>query len=226
MNNNNALLIIDMQCENGFALEGFDTVVRNTSSLLSAARQQAVAVFYSRHINLADGTGLPPNEPLASDGGPASYRSGTTAVEILPALAPIAGETVIDKPRYSAFFQTDLHARLQQQGIDTLTVSGVLTDVCVMTTVYDAFALGYRIRLVTDACTATTAAAHYSALLILANWVYSLELVTTAQWLRSMAGEPYTGCTPTSPDQFAHQVHELPGAIDRLHTRLHAQAQE
>ncbi|WP_256661464.1 isochorismatase family cysteine hydrolase, partial [Pseudomonas sp. F01002] len=69
---------------------------------------------------------------------------------------PQPDELIIDKGRYSAFHRTDLDARLKVLGVDTLIVCGVLTDVCVLSTVFDAFALGYHIRLVSDACTTTS----------------------------------------------------------------------
>jgi len=105
-------------------------------------------------------------------------------------------------------------------GSDTLIVCGVLTDVCVLGTVFDAFALGYRIRLVSDACTTTTQAGHYSALLIMTNWVYALEILTGAQCLRALDGEDYLSLIPGQPDEFAYQPHELESTIARLQTRL------
>jgi nicotinamidase-related amidase len=225
MNNKNALLIIDMQQEDSFVLEHFDTVVSNTASLLETARQQRVPILYTRHVNPADGSDLPRGEPLAPDGGPSGYRAGSRQVEIVDSLAPRPAETVIDKGRYSAFHRTDLDARLKALGIDTLTVCGVLTDVCVLTTVFDAFALGYHIRLVSDACTTTTLAGHYSALLIMANWVYSLEILTSDECRRALENRDYLSLNPEHPDLFAHQPHELPGTIARLQTHL-ARTQE
>ncbi|KPH01546.1 isochorismatase [Pseudomonas sp. RIT-PI-q] len=225
MNNKNALLIIDMQQEDGFVLENLDTVVSHTAALLDTARRQRVPVIYTRHINKADGRDLPRGEPRAADGGPSSYRAGTRQVQIIECLAPQPDELIIDKGRYSAFHRTDLDARLKTLEIDTLIVSGVLTDVCVLSTVFDAFALGYHIRLVSDACTTTTLAGHYSALLIMANWVYSLEILSCAQCLRALESRDYLSLAPDCPDAFAHQPHEFENTIARLHTHL-ARTQE
>ncbi|WP_448111123.1 isochorismatase family cysteine hydrolase [Pseudomonas lini] len=225
MNNKNALLIIDMQQEDGFVLEHFDTVAANTAALLETARRQRVPVIYTRHINQADGSDLPRGEPRAADGGPSSYRTGTRQVEIIERLAPQPDELIIDKGRYSAFHRTDLDARLKALRVDTLIVCGVLTDVCVLSTVFDAFALGYHIRLVSDACTTTTLAGHYSALLIMANWVYALEILTCAECLRALEGREYLSLIPERPDLFAHQPHELESTITRLQTHL-ARTQE
>jgi nicotinamidase-related amidase len=220
MNNNNALLIIDMQQEDGFVLENLDRVVAHTTALLDTARRQRMPVIYTRHINQADGSDLPHGEPLAADGGPGSYRAGTRQVEIIEDLAPLPGEWIFDKGRYSAFHRTDLDARLKALEVNTLIICGVLTDVCVLTSVFDAFALGYRVRLVSDACTTTTEAGHYSALLIMANWVYSLEILTSEQCLRALQQLDYVSLTPERPDLFAHQPHELESTIARLQSRL------
>jgi nicotinamidase-related amidase len=225
MNNNNALLIIDMQQEDGFVLERFGTVVANTAALLATARQQRVPVLYTRHINQADGSDMPRGEPRATDGGPSSYRAGTRQVEIIESLAPRPEEAVIDKGHYSAFHRTDLDARLKALEVDTLVICGVLTDVCVLSSVFDAFALGYHVRLVSDACTTTTLAGHYSALLIMANWVYSVEILTSSECRRALENRDYVSLNPEQPDQFAHQPDELPGTIARLHSHL-ARTQE
>lgn len=220
MNNKNALLIIDMQQEDSFVLENFDTTVTHIAALLDTARRQRVPVIYTRHINQADGSDLPRGEPRAADGGPSSYRAGTRQVEIIERLAPRPDEWVLDKGRYSAFHRTDLDARLKALGVDTLIVSGVLTDVCVLSSVFDAFALGYHIRLVSDACTTTTLAGHYSALLILANWVYALEILSCVQCLRALEDRDYLSMTPEYPDVFAHQPHEFESTIARLQAHL------
>ncbi|WP_297845974.1 isochorismatase family cysteine hydrolase [Pseudomonas sp.] len=225
MNNKNALLIIDMQQEDGFVLENFDTVVSNTAALLDCARRQRVPVIYTRHINQADGSDMPRGEPRAADGGPSGYRAGTRQVEIIEQLAPQADEQVLDKGRYSAFHRTDLDARLKALSVDTLIISGVLTDVCVLSSVFDAFALGYHIRLVSDACTTTTSAGHHSALLIMANWIYALEVLTSAQCLRALEKLDYLSLIPERPDQFAHQPHEFESTIACLQSHL-ARTQE
>ncbi|CAI8842395.1 cysteine hydrolase family protein [Pseudomonas sp. IT-P294] len=225
MNNKNALLIIDMQQEDGFVLENIDTVVANTAALLDTARLAQVPVIFTRHINQADGSDMPRGEPRATDGGPSSYRAGTRQVQILERLAPRPEEWVLDKSRYSAFHRTDLDARLNALGIDTLTITGVLTDVCVLSSVFDAFALGYHIRLVSDACTTTTQSGHHSALLIMANWVYSLEILSTEQCLRALENLEYVSLTPGRPDFFAHQPHEFESTIARFQSHL-ARTQE
>lgn len=57
---------------------------------------------------------------------------------------------ILDKPGYSAWLGTDLHAALQRGGVDSLMISGAETDVCVLATVMGAVDLGYRVIVVED----------------------------------------------------------------------------
>jgi nicotinamidase-related amidase len=226
MNTDRALLVIDMQQEEGFPLHDLHPVIDNHAALLSAMRSAGIPILYSRHVNAADGSDLPPGEPRDAAGRPASYRAGSRQVEILERLAPRPGERVFDKPRYSCFHRTGLDRHLRELGVRRLAVAGVLTDACVLATVLDAFALGYRVELIADACTSTTGAAHYAALLIMTNWVYAIELFATEQYLRALRGEPFSSCRPTAPDSFAHQPAAFAAAIARLESSLGLQRRE
>ena len=68
------------------------------------------------------------------------------------ALSPVDDEYVVDKPRYSGFASTNLDIHLRGLGIRTLLVCGVATNVCVESTIRDAFFLEYHPVLVRDAC--------------------------------------------------------------------------
>jgi nicotinamidase-related amidase len=73
--------------------------------------------------------------------------------EIWPRFAPAARdrELVLAKRRYSAFFATDLALVLGEQGVDTVIVAGVKTNVCIRATCQDAFANGFRVVLPREA---------------------------------------------------------------------------
>jgi nicotinamidase-related amidase len=71
-------------------------------------------------------------------------------VEIYEGLKPHPGDLVVAKPRYSAFYGTDLEAILRSKGIDTLIVSGTVTSVCCDSTARDAFSRDYKVIFLSD----------------------------------------------------------------------------
>jgi nicotinamidase-related amidase len=76
---------------------------------------------------------------------------GTPGVDIYPELAPAPGEHVIKKHRYSGFFGTDLDMILREWGVDTVIVSGTITESCCLATVRDAMFRNYRVIFLSDA---------------------------------------------------------------------------
>lgn len=80
---------------------------------------------------------------------------GTAGVEVMPELRRDPGDFTFLKRRYSAFFATDLDLTLKDNMIDTLVVFGVVTNICVRSTVHDAFFNGYKVIVPHDACAAT-----------------------------------------------------------------------
>ena len=159
------LLIVDMQ--NDFCTAGFGAhragrdisaaiaAIHGIRRLLDAARKATVAVAHVGFQTL-------PNH--ASDSGPwlAQRRRATFSAEdlclagsegaaFIEPLAPIAGEWVVHKHRYSAFTGTDLDLLLRARRIRSLVVAGVSTNACVESTVRAGFELDYYICTPPDA---------------------------------------------------------------------------
>ncbi|MBI3973001.1 MAG: cysteine hydrolase [Chloroflexi bacterium] len=168
-----ALVVIDMQGD--FLLPGgFGEVLGNDASrlrpaiqpsmrVLAAARELGMLVVHTREGHLADLSDCPPAKRLRGqlalgigDPGPMGriLVRGEPGWEIVPELAPIAGEIVIDKPGKGAFFATPLDHVLLSRGISSLLVAGVTTEVCVQTTVREANDRGYECLVLAD-CTAS-----------------------------------------------------------------------
>lgn len=165
-----ALLIIDMQRDfvepAGFGeMLGNDTsplqlTIEPTRRVLDAARKAGMLVVHTREGHRPDLTDCPPAKLtrggttfIGSDGpmGRVLVR-GEKGHDIVPELAPIEGEPVIDKPGKGSFYATDLELILQNKGIKTLLVCGVTLEVCVHTTVREANDRGYECVVLSD-CT-------------------------------------------------------------------------
>src|ERR1700677_1347463 len=154
---NTALLIIDMQRDflepGGFGeMLGNDVsqlrrTIEPNKKLLAAWRAAGLQVFHTREGHRPDLTDLPPAKKIRGrskttigDPGPMGriLVRGQAGHDIIPELYPAAGEPIIDKPGKGAFFATDLHAILQNRGIQQIVVTGVTTGGCLNTTVREA----------------------------------------------------------------------------------------
>jgi biuret amidohydrolase len=93
-----------------------------------------------------------------------ALQEGTPAVEIMDEVAPGPGEPVVRGQGTSGFDRTELDSMLRWEGVDTLVLAGVATDVAVESTAGAACDLGYRTVIVSDARTADSDDAHASAL--------------------------------------------------------------
>lgn len=165
-----ALVLIDMQRD---FLEpgGFGESLGNDVSLLrraiepcvrllAAARAQGLCVVHTREGHLPDLSDVPPAKlakgdgPKIGDAGPMGriLVRGEPGHGLIPELAPLDSEVVIDKPGKGAFYATRLGQELEARGIESLIVCGVTTEVCVHTTVREANDRGYRCVVPGDTC--------------------------------------------------------------------------
>ena len=80
---------------------------------------------------------------------------GSWGAQVIDELEPRPDDLYIVKRRYSAFFNTDLDLTLRDLRVDTLVIIGVVTNICVRSTVHDGFFLGYQV-VVPEDCVAAT----------------------------------------------------------------------
>jgi len=92
---------------------------------------------------------------------------GTRGIEIVDGIGYQAGDLRIVKRRYSCFLATDLDLLLRGLGVQTLLITGVDSNVCVLWTAGDGFQLDYHVRVLEDCTAGTTLDEHEAALLIL-----------------------------------------------------------
>ena len=89
---------------------------------------------------------------------------GTEGSEVVDALKPEPSDIVLPKRRFSAFFKTDLDQTLRVFGVDTLVVTGLTTEFCVLTTVMDGLCLDFSVIILEDCSTSHSDERHQTCL--------------------------------------------------------------
>lgn len=206
--NNTALLLIDMQNEASFNIQGMDQALDNAGLVLRACRQMKIPVLYSRHTHRPDGLDASIGEPVPEN-GTIAYCLGTKAVEISEKVRPEPGEPVIDKHRWSSFFATELDLLLRGLDIKTLIIGGFVTDGCVLNTVYDAFFRDYQVILVKDMMAASSTLAHACSVINMANWVYEMTIIRADETVKMINKRKFHAWHWKKPDQFHPEPHEI-----------------
>ena len=156
-----ALLVIDIQQEDFIEMNKSNwddprwDCIRNGKRVLDVFRKKGLPVIQIKEVHRPNGVDGAEGIHCLEDRPENDYAKLTY---------PIAGEYLISKRRYSAFFGTDLEILLKGLRVSTLYMIGGLTDVCVHYTAADAHQHDYRIRVVTDAVAGSDQAAHEASL--------------------------------------------------------------
>jgi nicotinamidase-related amidase len=177
-----ALIVVDMQ--NGFChpegsfpriglgLEGAEAAVRNAAIAVKQARAADVPVIFTRHLyrlgRADEGPALIRNSPaLAMVNG---LAAGSWDAEVVDDLDCEPDDLKLDKVRFDAFQWTSLEPLLRGLSVRKLLICGVVTNLCVETTVRSAFMRDFPVTLIEDACAAKTRRLHELSIEVLSSY--------------------------------------------------------
>lgn len=146
------LLVIDMQkffldSDSSSFTEGGLAIIPNCQNLIKSFRSHKRPVIYTRHVH----------KSAELDGGILAWWwqdiciDGTPESEIVEQLTPLPEEKVIKKHRYSSFYNTDLEITLRCLGITDIVFCGIMSNICVESTVRDAYFRDIRCFVPADA---------------------------------------------------------------------------
>ncbi len=130
-------------------------VITNTAKVIAAARKVGMPVMFICHVHREDNTDLVPTI-VDEQGLPPSLIGrlveGTTGAEVVDELKPAPGDYIIHKRRSNAFYNTDLELMLRSRGIETVIITGVVTNGCVGNTVRGARERDLHVIVLSDCC--------------------------------------------------------------------------
>ena len=162
-----ALIVIDVQNDfchpagwagrAGQDTSGIAAMLPRLARLIDGARAAAIPVVF---VTLVGDASTDSAAWLGADGQRGAIcRRGTWGAELMH-VAPLPGEPVIEKTRYGAFHNTGLEAYLRERSVDTLAFAGVSTNICVESSIREAFMRDYHVVLASDCACAYRSAAH------------------------------------------------------------------
>ena len=149
-----ALVNIDMQ--NAFvegtplSAPGGVALLGTVNRLAEACRAAGIMVIHTRHVTRADGSNLGTMGELIAAVREGYIQAGSKTAELHAGVAVEASDIILEKPRYGAFTGTDLDILLRANGIDTIVICGICTNICCETTAREAGMRDYHVFFMND----------------------------------------------------------------------------
>ena len=184
--NHTALLVIDMQ--KGFLspasplfIDGAPGTIPACREVIGRCRAAGIPVIFVTRRYRADGSDVEKARRKLWEAGGRPLSPGCPA-ELSADMPPELGEGDLRlvKPRYSAFFATELDLLLRRRGIQTLLLAGTTTPNCIRTTCYDALSLDYDVIVLSDCTSSKTEEIQQSNLRDMKN--AGASVMTSGEW--------------------------------------------
>jgi len=162
-------------------LEGADEAVRQAAIAVEQARRGGIPVVFTRHLyrpgRADEGRALKQNSPALA--GLDGLQAGTWDAEVAAELGCGPRDLIVDKVRFDAFQWTSLEPLLRGLGVDELAVCGVVTNICVETTIRSAFMRDFSVIMLADCCAAATRRLHELSVEVLSAYrLAQIESIT------------------------------------------------
>jgi ureidoacrylate peracid hydrolase len=173
-----ALLVIDMQkffldpASPTFTCGGL-AILPGLIQLINAFRKAKRPIIYTCHVHHPDNL----DSGILGWWWKGMCIEGSPESKVHDSIAPLPGEKIVLKHRYSAFFNTDLETILRCLKIEDLVISGIMTNMCCESTARDAYYRDYRVFLPADGTGSINEEMHLASLL---NLAFGFAFVTTA----------------------------------------------
>ncbi|MFH0777575.1 MAG: isochorismatase family cysteine hydrolase [Candidatus Eisenbacteria bacterium] len=172
-----ALLVIDMQDyflqpDSPAYIPGGLAILPGLRRLVAAFRATERPVIFTKHVHHPDKIDV----GIMEWWWQGMCVEGSRESEIHASLAPRRREKVVQKHRYSAFFDTDLETVLRCQKVEDLVITGIMTNMCCESTTRDAYFRDYRTFFAADGTATVDEEMHVATLL---NLAYGFSYVTT-----------------------------------------------
>lgn len=181
-NQNTALLVMDMQMAMVGMLPAGNETPGNIAKAIAFARGNNVPVIY---VVVGFRPGMPEVSPNNKGFSASKARLGNGTndefMKIADAVAPLPGEIIVTKRRYSAFTGSDLEVVLRAQGIQHLILTGISTSGVVLSTLREAADKDYRLTVLSDGCADADEEVH--RVLITKVFPRSADVITVEEWI-------------------------------------------
>jgi nicotinamidase/pyrazinamidase len=180
-----AIIVVDMLKDNlkesprnSFLQEG-RAIIPNLQKLLSEGRKRGFPIVFACDSFLEGDFIFRGKMKVHS-------LRGTNGAEVIDDLKPEPRDIILPKRRFSAFFKTDLDQTLRMLGVDTVVVTGMTTEVCVLMTVMDGLSLDFSAIILEDCSASRSKKFHQGCLHLYRDFALYplLRIITLEAFLR------------------------------------------